>query len=414
MAGISIHAPTWGATSANDLTDERAGFQSTHPRGVRRTRGAGAPAEREISIHAPTWGATQSFRPKADPDRISIHAPTWGATRAVLAAGKIVQFQSTHPRGVRPKGAKARYALMDFNPRTHVGCDAITVIFERDFLISIHAPTWGATVHSLLVVRLPGISIHAPTWGATGVIDLLKRLEAFQSTHPRGVRRGNDGWDSEIDGISIHAPTWGATRPSCSPCRRSAYFNPRTHVGCDRDGQGDRTLTRISIHAPTWGATRGFSLLPGEESFQSTHPRGVRLDTKQLDNAWLIFQSTHPRGVRQLTRDELIEMALFQSTHPRGVRPASSPSTPRAWEISIHAPTWGATQEGWSLDRFNKFQSTHPRGVRLNAATLLLISSNFNPRTHVGCDPPRRTPVRPSWNFNPRTHVGCDSRGLVA
>ena len=57
-------------------------------------------------------------------------------------------FQSTHPRGVRPffDGTVTRQ-LPDFNPRTHVGCDlGVSVDEHTYFAISIHAPTWGATV----------------------------------------------------------------------------------------------------------------------------------------------------------------------------------------------------------------------------------------------------------------------------
>ena len=36
--------------------------------------------------------------------------------------------------------------LCDFNPRTHMGCDYRPVINDlRRYVISIHAPTWGAT-----------------------------------------------------------------------------------------------------------------------------------------------------------------------------------------------------------------------------------------------------------------------------
>ena len=34
-----------------------------------------------ISIHAPTWGATSASRKESIYCLISIHAPTWGATR---------------------------------------------------------------------------------------------------------------------------------------------------------------------------------------------------------------------------------------------------------------------------------------------------------------------------------------------
>ena len=77
---------------------------------------------------------------------ISIHAPTWGATSILFIFYLFKRFQSTHPRGVRPLTATDNLAelkfqsthprgvrrmpftgeqieLMNFNPRTHVGCD---------------------------------------------------------------------------------------------------------------------------------------------------------------------------------------------------------------------------------------------------------------------------------------------------
>ena len=99
---------------------------------------------------------------------ISIHAPTWGATH-VINANRTVYYY--------------------FNPRTHVGCDAIAANRQRISDISIHAPTWGATDGKYSIVPLHRISIHAPTWGATS------DLEAYLQ--------------HKI--ISIHAPTWGAT-----------------------------------------------------------------------------------------------------------------------------------------------------------------------------------------------------------
>ena len=55
---ISIHAPTWGATSINKDMPEAL----------------------LISIHAPTWGATVRRVVVCGISCISIHAPTWGAT----------------------------------------------------------------------------------------------------------------------------------------------------------------------------------------------------------------------------------------------------------------------------------------------------------------------------------------------
>ena len=142
------------------------------------------------------------------------------------------------------------------------------------------------------------ISIHAPTWGAT----------PLREHHPH-----------QID-ISIHAPTWGAT------CKCRAPY---------RDGQ-------ISIHAPTWGATGARN---GEiiiTLFQSTHPRGVRRDTRVKKQAVVKFQSTHPRGVRPRTWKD---KSLVNDFNPRTHVGCDSRQSldPQNQNISIHAPTWGAT-----------------------------------------------------------------------
>jgi hypothetical protein len=51
-------------------------------------------------------------------------------------------------------------------PRTHAGCDDRAATLARAADVSIHAPTWGAT--------LSNVGAHAYT--------------LFESTHPRGVR----------------------------------------------------------------------------------------------------------------------------------------------------------------------------------------------------------------------------------
>ena len=145
-----------------------------------------------------------------------------------------------------------------------------------------------------------------------------------------------------LSAVSIHAPTWGATNPILIFCH---FFI-------------------VSIHAPTWGATQHHHFHYGQGMFQSTHPRGVRLQVYLLVMLRLLFQSTHPRGVRlsAITCPKL--SSLFQSTHPRGVRQYAYPATG--------------------------------------------LKNRFNPRTHVGCDraPPSGRCTR--CCFNPRTHVGCD------
>ena len=78
-------------------------------------------------------------------------------------------------------------------------------------------------------------------------------------------------------------------------------FNPRTHTGCDL------------MFAPPQ---------PSTVSFQSTHPHGVRPSFPVTDRIFYKFQSTHPHGVRLLI-------------YPGNDIPLN---------VSIHAPTRGATK----------------------------------------------------------------------
>ena len=121
-------------------------------------------------------------------------------------------------------------------------------------------------------------------------------------------------------------------------------FNPRTHTGCDYRNAIENGASEVSIHAPTRGATifdlRKFISV---QTFQSTHPHGVRLRRNHPRTISTKFQSTHPHGVRHTVTFGGNEEILFQSTHPHGVRPSVSPT---------------------GLVRKNGFQSTHPHGVR--------------------------------------------------
>ena len=77
-------------------------------------------------------------------------------------------------------------------------------------------------------------------------------------------------------------------------------FNPRTHTGCDYRNAIENGASEVSIHAPTRGATifdlRKFISV---ETFQSTHPHGVRHTVTFGGNEEILFQSTHPHGVRR-------------------------------------------------------------------------------------------------------------------
>ena len=113
-----------------------------------------------------------------------------------------------------------------------------------------------------------------------------------------------------------------------------------------------------------------------------------------------VFQSTHPSGVRLMGHVNTTNNERFQSTHPSGVRQALTTNVPFIGTISIHAPQWGATfyrrakqyrssdfnprtPVGCDLNRMrprsssNEFQSTHPSGVRRSALVLGALRSSF-------------------------------------
>ena len=78
---------------------------------------------------------------------------------------------------------------------------------------------------------------------------------------------------------------------------------------------------------------------------------------------------------------------MFQSTHPHGVRQAALDKEFKRENVSIHAPTRGATQRLNGILAGQEFQSTHPHGVRRrNQQRRDNRDLCFNPRTHTGCD----------------------------
>ena len=77
---------------------------------------------------------------------------------------------------------------------------------------------------------------------------------------------------------------------------------------------------------------------------------------------------------------------MLRNTYTRG---ATAPVTAmgRLNNVSIHAPTRGATCLKICPRASTWFQSTHPHGVRLGATRQNKeVDRGFNPRTHTGCD----------------------------
>ena len=127
----------------------------------------------------------------------------------------------------------------------------------------------------------------------------------------------------------------------------AAGFNPRARVGRDLGG-GDGLIVnaRVSIHAPAWGATR---------------------DVSRSGHIMLVFQSTRPRGAR-------LDSSFNRST---------------SVEVSIHAPAWGATIP-MHTSRVERVVSIHAPawGATLAHSTGHTETPCFNPRARVGRDLP--------------------------
>ncbi len=128
------------------------------------------------------------------------------------------------------------FGMLYFNPRTREGCDRMMESWKKSLLKFQSTHPRGVRRGVSLSNKLNlYISIHAPARGAT--------CNKFE------YARGNTV-------ISIHAPARGATSIENIGKGRLAYFNPRTREGCD--------LMQIKLLLTT-------------KQFQSTHPRGVRL-----------------------------------------------------------------------------------------------------------------------------------------
>ena len=166
-------------------------FQSTRPRGARRPKTRSTTPNRIVSIHAPTRGATTGtltavsvnagFNPRAHAGRDHYHhyQQRWRN-----------QFQSTRPRGARQILCTAILKTAGFNPRAHAGRD--TKHFQKP------------------------------------------QMRVFQSTRPRGARQINNQTRACLRLVSIHAPTRGATYRGRGIKVLPPCFNPRAHAG--RDG----------------------------------------------------------------------------------------------------------------------------------------------------------------------------------
>ena len=209
-------------------------------------------------------------------------------------------FQSTHPHGVRRFDVEGKSLKDCFNPRTHTGCDGRKgVAFPCCWLVSIHAPTRGATkFKTRICVYMLFQSTH-PHGVRHAVAKLVQYDSTFQSTHPHGVRHTVEQEFSIMNGFQ-------STHPHGVRLDSTRYV---------------LNLDHVSIHAPTRGATVIKNNLSSFYKFQSTHPHGVRLSIEITE--FLNMEGFNPRthtGCDSLITQSFPPICEFQSTHPHGVR----------------------------------------------------------------------------------------------
>ena len=167
--GVSIHAPTWGATSQRSASRGRRRFQSTHPRGVRPI--ASLKTARMFRFNPRTHVGCDTFRSVTESKVIGFNPRTHVGCDGhwIQVIAECLKFQSTHPRGVRPTWRHPRWCSTStcFNPRTHVGCDCFPTLFPScagGFNPRTHV---GCDEYDKFLLSAAEVSIHAPTWGAT-------------------------------------------------------------------------------------------------------------------------------------------------------------------------------------------------------------------------------------------------------
>ena len=101
-----------------------------------------------------------------------------------------------------------------------------------------------------------------------------------------------------------------------------------------------------------------------------------------------IFQSTLPRRERPPMHPQSAAFPfLFQSTLPRRERPSEHGNFFKIMNISIHAPTKGATNTKPFLFNVSHISIHAPtKGATRNVRRCGRNTSDFNPRSHEGSD----------------------------
>ena len=257
--------------------------------------------------------------------RISIHAPARGATKDFSGiASKIFYFNPRSREGSDYPSRKASGGHANFNPRSREGSDGSEkreLSNNERFQSTLpRGERRGAENDSL---RGTVISIHAPARGAT---DFRLEVESGHVISIHAPARGATlswAYGNADDFISIHAPARGATVAQAPNQCYHSYFNPRSREGSDKRRRSSQA-SRIR--------------------FQSTLPRGERQEKAQLcTDATTISIHAPARGATDRAPVRPAAFGISIHAPARGATGCSN-QRPGIWTISIHAPARGATR----------------------------------------------------------------------
>ena len=158
----------------------------------------------------------------------------------------------------------------------------------------------------------------------------------------------------------------------------------------ERQGQGQQSRERknISIHAPTKGATR--SVLSSSDRLCNFNPRSHEGSDKKpfmVSTIYFAFQSTLPRRERrQAAVDQVLIFDISIHAPTKGATGSERDGAERI-EISIHAPTKGATGSATMCSAKNRISIHAPtKGATGVEASADRVCRHFNPRSHEGSD----------------------------
>ena len=166
-------------------------FQSTRPCGARRAAPEELHARRPISIHAPVWGATIHRHRDLSPAKYFNPRARVGRDTRSQAAGRRTSYFNPRARVGRDElRTKAGKRARHFNPRARVGRDARPLAWrEVPLAFQSTRPRGARHEKSCAQEALYLISIHAPAWGATNKI--AADCSEFLDFNPR-ARVGRD------------------------------------------------------------------------------------------------------------------------------------------------------------------------------------------------------------------------------